>query len=573
MPDWGPEVRRRLSSLRLSPTRESEIVEELSQHLDDRWRELVAGGVSAEEATRLALADFEDPDRLACHMAPLRQSQLPPSPTPGAPPLHWLSDLGQDLRYALRTLSARPGFTAIAVLSLALGIGANTAIFTLWNGVLHSALPAVRDPGELVMLTSPDDTGSWTGRVEGVRKWLTYEEFEQLRDHAEGFSAMMASQSSLGTWTVRFEADAPEEASGRLASGGFFEVLGVGPAIGRVFTAEDDRTATPHAVLSHGYWQLRFGGRPDVLGRTFTLRQTAFTIVGVTPRGFVGETSGQQPDLWLPLRMQPRVLPDRDRLHDTPPDKAMWLHVFGRLEPGVTLAEAEARANAVFRSGLESFYGAAFSADPRRDFLDQRLQIRPAARGASRARAAFSQSLTALLGGVGVLLLIACANLANLLLARGTARTPELALRLSLGASRGRLVRQLVTESLVLAAMGTLAALAVAYVLHGALVRMIAVTDPHFRVAFALDPVALAFVAAVAVAATLLFGVFPAWQVTRIDVEAALREQGRGAVGGPGLLRSGRFLVTLQLALSLPLLVCAGLLARTVHNLARADLG
>ena len=310
-----------------------------------------------------------------------------------------------------------------------------------------------------------------------------------------------------------------------------------------------------------------------MLGKTFTLRKAALTIIGVAPPGFIGETSGQQPDLWLPLRMQPSVLPGKDWLHDTPPVKVMWLHVFGRLKPGVTAAQAEAQANAIFQAGLESFYGAAASGERRREFLDQRLRIRPGARGASETRHEFSSSLTALLAAVGVLLLIACANLANLLLARGAARKPEIALRLSLGASRGRLIRQLVTESLALAAMGGVAGIAAAWLLHGALVRMMAESDPRFHMSFALDPLVLAFALAATLAAALLFGVLPAWQVTRTDAGASLKEQSRGAVGSLGQMRSGRFLVSLQLALSLPLLVGAGLLARTVYNLQRADLG
>jgi predicted permease len=572
MPDWAQEVRQRLSSLRLSPTRETEIIEELSQHLDDRWREFVAGGASPEEATQLTLADFTEANRLARYMAPLRQAHLPPSITPEASTGHWFSDLWQDLRYALRTMGARPGFAAVAILSLALGIGANTAIFSLWNGVLHASLPAVRTPEQLVMLSNPDESGSWTGRSNGLRNWFTYEEFEQLKDQAGGFSALMASQSSLNTWQVRFDGGAWEEASGRLVSGGFFEVLGVGAAIGRVFTTAEDRTAAPYAVISYNYWQRRFGGG-DVLGKTFTLRKATLTIIGVASRGFIGETSGQQPDLWLPLRMQPNVLPGRDRLHDTPPEKTMWLHMFGRLKPDVTPAQADARANAVFQAGLKSFYGAAASGERLGELLDQRLQIRPGGRGASRTRHEFSQSLTALLAAVGVLLLIACANLANLLLARGTAREPEIALRLSLGASRERLVRQLVTESLALAAMGAVAAIAVAFALHGALVRMLAESNADFRMTFALDPLVLAFVVAATFAAILMFGVLPAWQVTRTEAAAGLREQGRGAIGRSGQLRSGRFLVSLQLALSLPLLVGAGLLARTAYNLQRADLG
>ena len=574
MPDWTPEVRTRLAALALPPTREADIVDELSQHLDDRWRELTAGGASPDEATQLTLAEFREGNVLARYLAPLRLAHQPSSIAPGGPGGgHLIGDLLWDLRYARRTMAARPGFAAVAVLSLALGIGANTAIFGLWNGVLHASLPAVREPGQLVMLSNPDGSGMWSGRTEGVRSWLTYGEFEELRDHADAFSALMASQSSLNTWQVRFADGDWEEASGRLVSGGFFQVLGVGAAIGRVFTAAGDRTETPGAVISHRYWQRRFAGRPDVLGKTFTVGNAALTIIGVAAPGFIGETSGQQPDLWLPLRMQPQVLPGTDRLRDTPPEKVMWLHVFGRLKPGASQAQGEAQANAIFRAGLESFYGTPASEDRRRVLLNQRLEIRPGARGASPTRREFSQSLTALLSAVGVLLLIACANLANLLLARGAARTPEIALRLSLGASRGRLIRQLATESLALAAIGGAAAIAVAYVLHGALVRMLSESDPRFQMTFSVDPLMLAFVVAATLGAALLFGALPAWQVTRTGAAAGLKQQGRGAVGAFAQLRSGRLLVSLQLALSLPLLVGAGLLARTVYNLQHADLG
>jgi predicted permease len=473
----------------------------------------------------------------------------------------------QDLRYALRTMAASPGFTAVAIVSLALGIGANTAIFSLWNSVLHSSLPAVYKPEHLVILSNPDETGSWTGRwdgrTDGPRSWLTYGEFEQLRDHAGGFSELMATQSSLETWHVRFAGGGPETARGRLVSGGFFQVLGASPAIGRVFTTADDHRETPSAVISYNYWQRRFGGRPDVLGKTIALPKVALTIIGVAPPGFIGETSGQQPDLWLPLRMQPAVLPGRDRIHDTPPVKTMWLHVFGRLKPGVTLPQAEVQANTLFQAGLESFYGAAASGERRRELLDQRLRIQSGARGASTTRHEFSNSLTALLAAVGVLLLIACANLANLLLARGAVRKPEIALRLSLGASRGRLIRQLVTESLALAAMGGIAGFAAAWFFHRALVQMMAESDSRFHMSFALDPIVLAFALAATLAAGLLFGVLPAWQISRSDTAPALKKQARGS----------RFLVSLQLALSLPLLAGAGLLARTVFNLQHVDLG
>jgi predicted permease len=576
MPDWAHEVRARLATVRLSPEREAEIVDELALHLHDRWEELIAGGASPEEAAHVARAEFTS-DRLAHYLAALRQAHPPAPIVPGRPRVHLLGDLTWDLRYAARTLAARRGFTLVAVVSLALGIGANTAIFSLWNAVLNASLPSVRDPGELVMLSDPNERGSWTGRwdgrTDGPRAWLTYEEFVQLRNEARSFSSMMASQSSLASWQVRVAAGAWEEARGRLVSGSYFEALGVTAAVGRVFTAADDAADTRVMVISHSYWQRRFGGRPDALGATVTVRNAVFTIVGIAPRGFIGETAGEQPDVWLPLRAQRSVLPDRDRLHDTAPEKTMWLHVFGRLKRGVTLAQAEAEANTIFRSGLQSFYGGHVPAERMTTYLDQRLVLSPGARGASATRIEFSQSLTALLAAVALLLLIACANLANLALARGASRRREMALRLALGASRARLVRQLVTESLVLALVGGAAALAVAQSLHAALVRMLAEADSRFHVGFSLDAVVLAFVVLATLLATLLFGMLPAWQITSFDEAGALNEQGRGSIGTFREMRSSRVLVSVQLALSLPLLVGAGLLARTVYNLQRADLG
>ena len=304
--DWAREVER-LSSLRLAPPKEAR----------DRRRALAAsrGSVARVDRERHVAGRGRAELTLGRIQGRGPAGALHRAAAPGAPatvrhagtfqPAACFGDLWRDLRYAWRSLAAAPGFAIVAVLSLALGIGANTAIFSLWNGLLHASLPLVQNPEQLVMLSSPDDSGSWTGRVDGIRKWLTYEEFEQLRDHAEGFSGMMASQSSLDAWEVRIDDGVPEEATGRLVSGGFFEVLGVGAAMGRVFTTADDRTAAPVAIVSHSFWQRRFGGRSDVLGKTIVVRKAALTIIGVAPRGFIGETYGQQPDVWFPLRMQP----------------------------------------------------------------------------------------------------------------------------------------------------------------------------------------------------------------------------------------------------------------------------
>ena len=482
----------------------------------------------------------------------------------------------KDFSHAFRAATASPGFATVAILSLALGIGANAAIFSLWKSVAFGSLPGVEDPGGLLIVTNPAASGLWRGRwnttSDGPRSWVTFEEFEHLRDQATSFSALMAAQSSLNTWPVRVNNGAQEEVRGRMVSGEFFEVLGARPAAGRLFTRREDAGEPLYAVISHAFWQRRFGARPEAVGALLRLRDLTVTITGVAPPGFIGETNGQLPDMWLPLRLQPRVMPGNDFLRDQPPDKVMWLHVFGRLRPGVTPAQAEAQVNALLRANLESFYGNV-GANRRREVLDQHLRVSPGARGVSATVGQFSSSLAVLLTAVGILLLIACANLANLLLARAAARRAEIAIRVSFGASRARLIRQLVGETLALAAVAGVAALSVAYLLHDVLVTMLQQADSWFTMSFALDFPVLAFTLGATLVTGLVVGVIPAVQMTRSDVAPHLRDQSRGAIGSRTELRSGRWLVAFQLALALPLLVGAGLLMRTVYNLQHPELG
>ena len=479
----------------------------------------------------------------------------------------------QDLRHAIRILVGSPGFTAVAVLSLALGIGANTAIFSLLNGVLLRTLP-VRDPEQLVILTDPGSAGVSVGMEGGERSLLSYAEFRQLQDQTGTFEQLMASQSSLRPVDARIAGGRPEEISLRMVSSSYFSTLGVPALIGHTFDAarEAAEGAAPHAVLSYEYWQRRFGGRPDILGSTISLRRGVFSVIGVAPASFFGETVGERPDAWVPLAMQPVVLPGRDWLHDQPGnvEKVMWLHAFGRLHQGVTIERAQADANVIFQQGLAAYYGSVADADTRKRFLDQRLRLRQAASGASSLRGDFSEPLLVLLGAAGLVLLIACSNLGNLLLARTTVRSREMAVRLALGASRGRLIRQLLTESLCLALAGGLIGLGAAILLRQGLLQLVA---DSVALPAAFDLRVLAFVFIVTIVAGMLLGLLPALRITKTQGGAGLREQGRGIAGSTAWLRVGKLVVVGQLALSLPLLVGAGLLVRTLANLQNVDLG
>ena len=482
----------------------------------------------------------------------------------------------QDLRHAVRAVAARPLFSLLAALSLALGIGANTAIFSLWNSVARAPLTGVAEPDSLVMLTNPTATGMWRGTwgtgADGPRLWVTYAEFEQLRDHAASFASLMASQSPLQTWQGRVDGGAAEPLFGRLVSGAFFDVLGARPTAGRLFSREHDAAPRAEAVVSYAFWQRRLGGRADAIGRTVIVRETPLTIVGITPAGFAGESAGQQPDVWLPLRLQPIVIPGADWLREQPPDKVMWLQAFGRLKPGVTMAQAEAEVNALLRRQLASFYGAA-TLERQPDLLDQRLRVQSGARGVSSALGEFASSVSTLFVAVAILLVIGCANIANLLLARGASRRGELAIRLSLGATRGQLLRHVFVESAVLAVAGGVMAIVVASGLHAGLVRLLQASDPRLAITFVPNLPVLLFTSMATLAAAVASGILPAWQLSRTEAGGHLADARRGTAGSARELRSGRWVVGVQLALSLPLLVGAGLLVQTIVNLQRPNLG
>jgi putative ABC transport system permease protein len=479
----------------------------------------------------------------------------------------------QDVRHAVRILSAAPGFTSVAVLSLALGIGANTAIFSLLNSVLMNTLP-VRNPHELVILTDPSARGNRSGSQQGARSVATYEEFRQLQEQRTVFVSLMASASVLRRTEARIGGGGLEPIAVRLVSSSYFATLGVPSVLGRTFDPlrEPAPGAAPEAVVSHEYWQRRFGGRPDVLGKTLALRGGVVTIVGVAPPTFFGESVGERPDAWIPLAMQAAVIPGRDYLHDETGglEKMMWLHLFARLAPGVTIERAQAQANVTFARGLAAYYASVGNPDERKSFLDQRLVLRSAATGASALRRTFAEPLFVLLAAAGLVLLIACSNLGNLLLARTTARAREMATRLALGASRGRLIRQLLTESFCLAAAGALIGLFVAGALRAGLLRLVA--DPTIVLEAPLQIRTVGFVFGLTLLVGMILGLLPALRITRTNVVPVLRE-GRGNAGSAVWLRVGRLVVVGQLALSLPLLVGAGLLARTLYNLQRVDLG
>ncbi|HXR98838.1 MAG TPA: ABC transporter permease [Terriglobales bacterium] len=488
-----------------------------------------------------------------------------------------------DVRYALRMLVKAPGFTAIALLTLALGIGANAAIFTLVDATMLRPLP-VPHPEQLVLLTNPSAIGTSYGLSGGNRPELAYSEYTNLRDHNAVFTSLLASQSGADRHLIDWGRGA-EPVQTKLVSGNYFSTLGINAVRGRDFTEADEQAvgSAAYAVLSYGYWTQHFHRDDAALGKTFRFLGHVYTVIGVMPAGFNGEDVGQEPDVYLPISMANQAFTGADMLHDGPGvSRIMWLQVMGRLRPGVSVAQAQAACNVVFRQSLEEQAHAASDAGQRRDIMSQKLSLSSGATGTSGVRAQFSDALLAVFALVGMVLLLAIVNLASLLLARATARQKEIAVRAALGARRSRILRQLLTESVLLAVIGGLLGAWLAIWGVRVLVNLVAGGGSPILLNLSPDLCVVGFIIAITVLAGVLFGLAPGLRMSRLDLNAILQAQGRGGSARTrrvlgrvvrGGLPLGKLLIIAQVALAVVLLVGAGLFVRNLQKLADAPLG
>jgi len=464
-----------------------------------------------------------------------------------------LEPFWQDARYALRGMRRSPGVTAVAVASLALGIGANTAIFSLINTILLRMLP-VEDPGRLVELL-------FKAPRQDHFNLFSWGSYDHYREHNHVFSGVIAF--AFEPFAVHGDGLEPERVRGLWVSANYFPVLGVKPGLGRLIGPEDAGSAANVAVVSWPYWKSRFHLDPAILGKRIVIDDVPATIVGVTPREFMGLELGSKWDIWLPLAMEPMIH------HPSNIGTARyWLKLAARLKPGVSIEQASAEMAALFRWTQED----EFKTNDDRSVFEWKMEVQPAGSGLSRVRDQFARPALVLMAVVALLLLIACANVASVLMARGAARRREMALRVSLGASRLRLVRQGLTESLMLAAAGGLLGIFLAYWGTGVLVRIIASGREGIELQVRPDPAVLLFTAGVALLSGVVFGLAPAWQAFGSVPASPLRETG-GAGETKGRRLLGRSLVAAQVSLSVVLLSAASLFVSHLSNLERLDLG
>src|SRR5262245_27126384 len=549
VPEWKQEIRGQLAGLKLEPAREAEIVEELSQHLEDRYADSLARGATPEEASHAALAELGERELIHQELRRVESHvEQEPIVLGTNRRSNMIEDFWQDLRYGARTLRKHPGFTTVVTLTLAIGIGVNTAIFTLIDIALRP-LP-VKDPDTVVEIGF-----DW-------RQGISFSDYIHLRDHTQVLSGLTASVPADLLLMSRADSEESREIRAEYVSDNYFSVLGATPALGRAFTPEENGAPDrdPVVILSHGLWQRRFGEDPNFVGQSLQLGNTRYLVIGVMPRDFVGlglAKGLRPPQIWLPLTI--------NRSTNT------WLSLYGRLKPGRTLSEARAEMTL-----LGSQLKRDLQSDPKAIVQWRRMVLTVAA---SEGRDWMAMGLVML--PFTVVLLIAVANIANLMLARSTGRISEIGIRMCFGASRARVIQQLLTESFLLAIMGAGAGLLLSWWILKALVTSAALPLPpelmQDTVALYLTPTVhvLAYTLLLALGSCLAFGLAPALLETRADMATAIKDVGaspgqRGAILGRSRLRSS--LVVAQVALCLMMLIATGLLLRGLNRL-QANLG
>ena len=533
--------------------KDRELRDEIQSHLDMATADRIDRGASPDEAAVAARRQLGN----------VPQIQEATRDVWGR---RWLERAAQDVRYALRIFRRNPAFAAVAILSLTLGIGANTALFQVVDAVRLRTLP-IADPGSLLEVRLTSIEGA-RGNFQTWHPSVTQPIWREIQARQQAFTLFAWSRANFNL----AEAGEARPADGLWVSGDFFRVLGLQPARGRLLSAEDDRPGcAPRAVLGYGFWQRAYGGDPSVLGRTITLRTRPVEIIGVAPEGFHGLEVGRGFDVALPLCAE--AVLSLDGKGRSQAGTTWWLMMFGRLRPGWTLDKATAHLAAISPEIFRTTLPANYPAVSVNGYLAMTLTAEPGGTGLSRLREAYETPLWLLLGIAGLVLIIACANLANLLLARATAREREISVRLGLGASRGRVIRQLLTESLLLVAIGTACAVVLAGVMGRWLVATLETTGDPITLPLIVDWRVLGFAVLLAVTTCLLFGLAPALRATRVSASTMLRDGARGASAGrePVALRRG--LVVVQLALSVALLFGSLLFARTLRNVLSVDPG
>jgi macrolide transport system ATP-binding/permease protein len=542
MIDWNRKIRERLTGLSLDPSREAAVIDELAHHLEDCYEELMVAGATPAEAERRTQAELDGHQLLARELNRIEQRQSPEPITLGMSRRNkMISDLWQDVRFGIRMLVKQPGFTLIAILTLGLGIGANSAIFSLVNTVALRPLP-IADPSRVFEVTPLQK-----GETFGNFSYPNYKDFRDKNQVLEGLAAYRFVPLSLS------QNDRNDRMWGYLVSGNYFDMLGVTAYLGRMFTQAEDRVAGEHpiVVLSYGCWQRRFGGNASVIGRSVQINNHAYTVVGVAPPAFRGTALLFTPEIYAPITMAKQIEPGSNWLDSRGSGTLMAI---GRLKRDASPAQAEASLNSLAVQLGREFPGI----ETTQFHLSPPGLIVPALRNAVLG---FAGVLILI---VGLVLVVACTNLANLLLARAAQRRREIAVRLSLGASRPRIIRQLLTESLMLAAGGGV----FGWVIAVQIVRLVQAFKPPVDFSLSLDLAVdwrvLIFTMAISVLTGVLFGLIPAWQATKPDLIGALKED--AAMGGVRRSRLRNGLVIAQTALSLALLVAGGLIVRSLQQ-------